>query len=64
MPNKFLVIADMNSIKIVSQDGQDSNPNVVVQGVPFTSNYVALAFDSDDRVVYYSDISRYFKEVM
>ena len=58
MPSNFLIVADMNSIKIVSQDGKDSNPYVAVQGVPFTSNYVALAFDNGSRIVYYSDISR------
>lgn len=51
----FLVVADMNSIKIVSQDDNDSNPYIAVQGNPFMSNFFGLTFDSENRIVYYSD---------
>ena len=60
-----MLIADHNLIKMVDLeeapsfhlDADSKHPNVVVEGNPFFSHYVAMARDGN--ILYFSDVNRY-----
>lgn len=60
MPTSYLLVADMDGVKMVSVDGSsDKSVYVAAVGRPFFSNLVALAYDSTSNIAYYSDVARY-----
>jgi len=60
VPGSYLLVADMDGVKMVSVDGSDeSSVYVAAVGRPFFSNVVALTYDPDSRTAYYSDVARY-----
>jgi len=59
-PGSYLLVADMDGVKMVSVDGSDEKSlYVAAVGRPFLSNLVALAYDSTSKIAYYSDVARY-----
>jgi len=59
VPTNYMLVSDMNGIKMVSVDSSnDKSVYVVAVGRPFTSNFVALAYDSSSSIAYYSDVRR------
>ena len=58
MPSDFLLIVDMNSIKMLGLGQYDSSLYNVIQGGPYYSNYVALAYNEATQTFYYSDVNR------
>ena len=60
VPGSYLLVADMDGVKMVSMDGSDEKSvYVAALGRPFFSNFVALAYDSAANTAYYSDVARY-----
>jgi len=58
-PSSYLLVSDMDGVKMVSVDGSDDQSvYVAAVGRPFFSNLVALAYDSTSNTVYYSDVRR------
>jgi len=60
VPSSYLLLSDMDGVKMVSVDGSsDKSVYVAAVGRPFFSNLVALAYDSTSSTAYYSDVRRY-----
>jgi len=58
-PGSYLLVADMDGVKMVSVDGSDEKSvYVAAVGRPFLSNLVALAYDPSSKIAYYSDVAR------
>jgi len=59
VPGSYLLVADMDGVKMVSVDGSadDKSLYVAAAGRPFSSNVVALAYDSASQTAYYSDVA-------
>ncbi|KAI0212703.1 hypothetical protein LSAT2_002359 [Lamellibrachia satsuma] len=59
IPSKFLLFADMGSIKMIGLDGTtDQAVYTVVQGNGYFSNFVAIAYNPTTKIVYYSGVDR------
>lgn len=54
----FIAIGDMNSLKLYSLDGSDQSVYTAVQGQPYWSNIVSVAYDSATDTIYYADLNR------
>jgi len=60
VPSSYLLVSDMDGVKMVSVDGSDDKSvYVAAVGRPFSSNLVALAYDAGSNTAYYSDVRRY-----
>jgi len=58
VPGSYLLVADMDGVKMVSVDGSDDKSlYVAAAGRPFSSNVVALTYDSASQTAYYSDVA-------
>jgi len=65
VPSSYLLVADMDGIKMVSMDGTaDKSVYVAAVGRPFFSNLVALTYDSTSDTAYYSDVARYRRRLL
>lgn len=59
VPQSYLLVSDMDGVKMVSVDSSDDKSvYVAAVGRPFSSNLVALAYDSTSSTAYYSDVRR------
>ena len=59
VPDKFLLVADMGSVKMIGLDGNDDQAvYTLVQGNGYFSNFVAVAYNSATQTVYYSGVER------
>lgn len=59
VPSSYLLVSDMDGVKMVSVDGSDDKSvYVAAVGRPFSSNLVALAYDAGSNTAYYSDVRR------
>lgn len=59
VPSKFLLFADMDSIKMIGLDGTpDKAVYTLVQGNGYFSNFVAIAYNHATHTVYYSGVDR------
>lgn len=57
-PQNFLLVADLNTLKLVSLD-EDTEPGAhTLLYDNIDSNFVALAYDETTDSVYWSDITR------
>ena len=62
VPDNYLLVADYNAVKMINLDDsifhgdERPEPQVVVEGNSYFSNYVALASDED--TVFYTDVNR------
>ncbi len=63
VPDNFVLVADMTSVKLQSLDvgdeGGDRSTYTLVQGNGYFSNFAGLAFDSISKLVFFSDVNRF-----
>ena len=55
----FWLIADYNEIKMVAMDTEDHQEYAVVTGNRYASSFSAIAYDTANDIIYFSDVNRY-----
>ena len=54
-----MLLADFNSLKLKALEGQDPALYNVHAGSSYFSNFVSVALDRENNVVYFSDVHRW-----
>jgi len=54
----------MNSLKQYSLDGIDMSVYTASQGIPFRANIVGVAYDSQTKTTFYSDVTTFVHTIL
>lgn len=58
-PQNFLLVADLNTLKMISLDDDTETGAHTLFYASVESNFVALAYDNTTDMIYWSDITKY-----